>query len=69
MAYCPDGSLRVTPTAAAPDGSGGHGGGGSGSGSSGGGQATTVAGLELGPDWVAAEVDGQRLRASWCLHT
>ena len=27
-----------------------------------------IGGLQLTPDEVAAEVDGQRLKGSWCLH-
>lgn len=53
VADCEDASLLVSP-AAALDG--------------GGAAPLAVSGVELRGDAISAEVDGQRLSASWCLH-
>lgn len=74
LAYCEDGSLTVSganssSSSSSADASGGatsaNGNGGSSANSNG--QGLLVSGVELSGHSVCAEVDGQQLRAAWCL--
>ncbi|PSC74742.1 Methylcrotonoyl-carboxylase subunit mitochondrial [Micractinium conductrix] len=61
VACQPDGTLLVSGAHDSSSGGGGGGGGGP--------RPLVVSGVELSGDSVSAEVDGQRLTASWCLHS
>lgn len=73
VACQPDGSLLVSTHAggAAAHEAAGKGGsdGGHGAAATGSTRPLVVSSAELGGDSLTAEVDGQRLRASWCLHS
>lgn len=69
IAYCEDGSMRIAGvTGSSAEGTpSGSSSGSTSTSSSGGTAGLAVSGVELSGDSVRAEVDGQQLRAAWCL--